>query len=240
MRALTFGLAATFSLAAGQLVQAAVLTHVQSLGVPDAATAGQQGRTMFKQSVDLLFAQFDPALGTLTDVDIWFNARIDTPATLIWDSEIDENRFGRYSIKIGYWVIAPDANPSFWHTYGWNWNNFTVQADSDAAADFAGSDSLKTTTWTKGQISGGPPKPTSLDAYLGTGSLGMTFKKATYSDPDRVNFATRFDHTGETSAEVSLKYTYTPVPEPSTFGIWALLACLGLAVARRPPRRKLA
>jgi len=230
MRTSALGLAAVLLAASMPFAaRAALITHVRSLTVPDTSTGICTNKASIWQSAELLFPQFDPAMGTLTGIRIFFDVKLVTPAKLVWDNERDESRTGRYSIRTGYKVVGPHVTPSWHYYYAWNWYE-TLAQDSDGDPDFIGSDSLTQVTTTAGRMNKKAPGPSSFAGYQGTGTVALRFRKKTYSDyPDpekKWNFALRFDHTGETTGTVSLRYEY--VPEPTTLVSWAGLFGMGL------------
>ena len=146
-------------------LEAETLTYTQPIDFPDTSSPGKLGMTSIKQYVDLTFPQFDSAYGTLVNVGINFEAYLTSPATVIWDNEAD-SLYAKYYLITYYVVFAPDHTP-WGGNYRWSWTT-TIQADNDAAPDFAGTDSITITTWTDGRFHRGDDLiPDSLAAYTG-------------------------------------------------------------------------
>ena len=169
-------------------------------------------------------SQFDPALGTLTEVKLtldadafagsidWDNeAGIPTDVTLGIGAEVTiTTAFGNSVVAIPLQLGSALA----------------VAADNDAAADFVGTDSFSVVGGT-GSDSDNAVLTAALDLanYTGLGTFGIDVEAVVQNFLSTTGGFGPIQQTpGDTEGTVTVTYTFIPIPEPST----ALLVGLGL------------
>lgn len=177
------------------------------------------------------FNQFNPALGTLTAIDLWINSSVPSGSALVTNNSPTAHvtiRHIRSALEMdpdvglgfaGYTGSIVDLNTT---PTAKNPNNFVLAASSSQAFTMNSSQSLIGGTNQQFSISSG-----SFGSYLGGGTVSFFGLASITLNTIGTTYAV--DSTAYYSAtNVSLRYTYTPsapVPEPGQ--VAASLVLLG-------------
>jgi len=172
--------------------------------------------------------QFDPALGTLTGVQLYLDADA-FAGSIVWDNESGTVTYVFLGIGATVTATAPDALTMIAIPLQEGEGN--VAADNDGDPDYAGADSLSVTGGTGSDSD--DANPTVFTPYIGAGMFDVIISSVvkTYSGTTGGTGVTN-STPGQYDGLVSVTYTY--VPEPTTMG---LLACGGLAILSRRKRK---
>jgi hypothetical protein len=160
----------------------------------------------------LLFPQFNPALGILDSVELNLSSTLTTTLEIINDasdgpSSGTANTWEEITVQdSGLHLTAPFSEFSSGYVYSLGSGNST---SSGLLTGSGGSD----LTYTSGAI---------LTEFTGGGNIGLnasTFTQTTLSNTGGNTTSSQVTDAGLTG---TVTYTYTAVPEPSTFGLLAL------------------
>lgn len=216
---------------------AAVIT--QTMSIPEHTPGSGTGIAH-----DLVFNQFNTALGTLTSVQIIFNLSM-VGGALAVDNDSDSAQSITASLSLQTKLTSGDvslANTS--GMTGWTEINNVVSQHFDLSATTGDDIKLFTETglgdW--GSFVGPTVAKTEnrnnymssafLGGYMGTGTYTITATTLQTSGPG--NAGVNYSVTQQQAyGDVTIKYTYTPVPEPAT----ASLAGVGLLMLLRRRRK---
>jgi hypothetical protein len=216
---------------------AAVLGMAAWVGSAAAATVSYSfsyGPESVPQSSHLVgtLPLFNPALGTLTQVDLTLDASTDS-GTIAWDNE--SGVATNITLGVGATVTVTSSVGGLAATAVplQSGSATGIAADNDGAPDFLGADSFA--------VTGGSGFDSDTDTITG-GGVAPFYGVGTFTvDGDSV-LATQVitsggfgptQHTlGETEGDVTVTYYYTPIPEPSTLSLLAL-GTVGLLGVRR-------
>ena len=174
--------------------------------------------------------QFDPALGTLTQVTLTLDADA-FAGSIDWDNEAAIPTdvtlgIGAQVTAVGLAGITAIAVPlQLGSAIG-------VAADNDGAPDFVGTDSFSVI----GGIGNDVDADTlvaGLGPYIGIGTFGVTVSAVVQNFLSTTGGFGPIQQTpGSTDGLVTVTYEYTPIPEPGT-GLLVMAGMLGLAIGRR-------
>jgi hypothetical protein len=171
-------------------------------------------------------SQFNPALGTLTSVELYLEADA-FAGSITWDNESATPTHVKLGIGATVTANAPESLTII--IVPLQQGEGDVVADNDGTPpDFTGTDSF-TVTGNTGSDSD-TSSPGSLGAYIGTGTFAVTLSSVVET------FTSTTGGTGECAStpgqyEGKVKVTYTYVPEPATLTL--LGAGAGLLLLRR-------
>lgn len=175
--------------------------------------------------------QFDPALGTLTGVELYLEAEAFS-GTIIWDNESDT--ITHVSLGIGATVTADAPESLTIIVVPLQEGEADVPIDNepnDGDADFAGTDTLIVTGNTGSDSDSA--SPSTLGAYIGTETFDVTISSVLETTTSTSGGDGECQTTaGQYDGKVTVEYTY--VPEPATLSL--IGAGLGALLLRRKRR----
>ncbi len=208
-------LAASAVLAAVGTVNAAVVTQTQPFAFP--LSPGNQS---------LVFNQFNPALGTLTKVELLFDGAISADATAENDSVLPAPAFGL--------SLSGNMSVSFVTLSGVGIVNTVFSQALDATDNAGVANGSGPDFHDFGNIgdvvSGDDDTMAGLGAYVGLGTLNANVNgSAGFSFTGTTDATLGIDNLG-TAGEVTINYYYDPIPTP---GALALFGAAGLGALRR-------
>jgi hypothetical protein len=200
-----------FMLGIAILLPCATSTSIASSLIYTTSTPILSSLTDFSSS--LAFTQFDPSLGTLQSVELDFSSALNTTLT-IQNQSPTSSSFGSANTELlvtvqdaGNNLIAPEldlTSPGFTYTLG------AGQSLTSGLLSQSGSSSDLYTL------------PAVLSEFTGVGTFslaGSTFTQTLLANSGGNTTASQTTYASLTGQVI---YTYTAVPEPSTFGLLAL------------------
>jgi hypothetical protein len=170
----------------------------------------------------LLFPQFNPALGTLDSVELNLSSSLTTTLTIINDAASASS--GTASTWEEITVQDPGLNltaPFSVYSAGYVYSLGSGDSTSSGLLTGNGGSDL---TYTLGTI---------LTEFTGGGNISLNAGTLTYTLLSNYGGNTVSSQVTDAGLTGTVTYTYTAVPEPSTFGLLAL-GLSALPLLRRP------
>ena len=176
----------------------------------------------FPSTALVSLSQFDPALGTLTQVTLTLDANT-SGGSITFDNEALVE--SAVTLGIGAEVTAVGLAGMVATAVPLQTSSGSVDADNDAAADFVGTDSFSVVGGS-GNDSDSAVLTAGLAPYIGTGVFDVEIAAAVenFLGTDG-GFGPISQSPGVTDGTVTVIFEFIPIPEPST----ALLLGFGLA-----------